>query len=74
MAANGDQETAVHGVPEVTGPPVPPGPLGGPALEDPPADALPGGDGGFEERPEVYAGAAFAGGLALALLMRWIRS
>lgn len=71
MAADGDQETAVHGVPEVAGPPVPPGPVGGPAIEGPPAGAH---DGGFDERPEVYAGAAFAGGLALALLVRWIRS
>jgi hypothetical protein len=26
----------------------------------------------FEERPELYVGAAFAGGLVLAGLLRWI--
>jgi hypothetical protein len=29
-----------------------------------------GGDDAFAERPEAFVGAAFAGGLALALIMR----
>ena len=34
-----------------------------------------GGDGdAFAERPEVFVGAAFAGGLALAVTLRWLGS
>ena len=35
------------------------------------ADAAGGGDT-FAERPEVFVGAAFAGGLAIAGLLRWL--
>ena len=41
----------------------------------PPGDT-PGVDEGdtFAERPEVFVGAAFAGGLALAGVLRWLGS
>lgn len=71
MAADGDQETAVHGHPEVAGPPAPPGPVASQDLGPSPVAAA---SSGFDERPEAYLGAAFAGGLALALVVRWIRS
>ena len=50
------------------------------ATEQPPVDApapVPEGDSGggvFADRPEVFVGAAFAGGLALAGVLRWLGS
>ncbi len=46
-------------------------PAGSPAGSTSPADAdQAAGHDAFAERPEVYVGAAFAGGLALAALLR----
>ena len=37
-----------------------------------PAPSEQGGDDAFAERPEVFVGAAFAGGLGVALVLRWL--
>ncbi len=40
-----------------------------------PPDSGGGGEGDtFAERPEVFVGAAFAGGLGVALVLRWLGS
>ena len=46
----------------------------GPAATPPrsPAAADEAGQDDFAERPQVYVGAAFAGGLAFAGLLRWL--
>jgi len=56
-----DQQTTTEQDPATEPGPAPPGeaPLG-----------AAGGDDAFAERPEAFVGAAFAGGLALALIMR----
>jgi hypothetical protein len=42
------------------------------STEPPPATSgsFEAGDGAFAERPELFVGAAFVGGLALALILR----
>jgi hypothetical protein len=58
----GDQQTTTEqDAAAEPGPAPPPG--------ESPLDTA-GGDDAFAERPEAFVGAAFAGGLALALLMR----
>ncbi len=44
------------------------------AAPDQPAAATAAGDDTFAERPEVFVGAAFAGGLGVALVLRWLGS
>ena len=66
-------ETKTHFTPR----PFVPAPEAGtaPAESTSPADADRAADhDAFAERPEVYVGAAFAGGLALALILRRLRS
>ena len=46
---------------------------GGPGSGESPADAHAAAEhDAFAERPEVFVGAAFAGGLAVAGLLRWL--
>lgn len=49
---------------------------GAPWAEQSPADAhaAGGADNVVDERPEILVGAAFAGGLAVAGLLRWLGS
>jgi hypothetical protein len=56
-----EQTTTEQDAAAASAPPPPPGesPLGVSSADDP-----------FAERPEAFVGAAFAGGLALALIMR----
>lgn len=43
------------------------------AQDESPADAYAAGEqDAFAERPEVFVGAAFVGGLAIAGLLRWL--
>jgi hypothetical protein len=65
--------------PAATGAPVNQGATGaGPDAETRyrggPMGAQMGGDDAFAERPELFVGAAFAGGLALAMLLRRLGS
>jgi hypothetical protein len=50
-------------------------PVGGaaPAGESPASAHAAGGDDAFAERPEVFVGAAFAGGLVLAQILKRLR-
>lgn len=62
---------------ESSGAPVPPWATAEPKQPEPdPVPETGGGqdDDAFAERPEVYVGAAFAGGLTLALALRWLGS
>ncbi|MEX1142584.1 MAG: hypothetical protein WD993_03750 [Thermoleophilaceae bacterium] len=56
--APGDRQATATG----EAPPPPQSPAG--------AQAAAGGDDAFSERPEIYVGAAFAGGLILAQILR----
>jgi hypothetical protein len=51
-------------------------PWAGQSAEQSPADAHAAAEPGdtFSKRPEVFVGAAFAGGLAVAGLLRWLDS
>ena len=53
------EQDAASGPPSATPPPPGESPLGVGSADDP-----------FAERPEAFVGAAFAGGLALAFIMR----
>ena len=55
------EQNATAGAPSAAPPPPGESPLGAGGADDP-----------FAERPEAFVGAAFAGGLALALIMRRI--
>lgn len=79
-----DEPAADLATPAAAPPPVAePVPAAGPAPQDPPSESPPFGpaatisgltEGASATRPEVLVGAAFAGGVLVALVIRWLRS